>query len=127
MAIQFKLDENLNRACADELRRVGFDTSTVPLQGLCSASDHQIIEVCRKEKRCLITLDLDFGNPLLFNPAHYFGIAVLRLPKKPTSNDFSVALQTLVSGLKTASIEKRLWIIERDRIREYRPENDAED
>ena len=90
------------------LRQVGHDVATVPGQGLSSAQDRRIIETCRAERRCLVTLDLDFGNPLLFTPADYAGIAVLRLPPRPTPEDLSGAVKMLIGGLERESIEGRL-------------------
>lgn len=76
--MKLKLDENLGRRAATMLRTAGFDVAIVPEEGLCSASDQQLLEICRQEGRCLVTLDLGFGNPLRFPPASYPGIAVLQ-------------------------------------------------
>ncbi len=80
--MRFKLDENLGRRGRDLLTATGHDVATAFDQNLNQAADSEVIEACRQENRCLVTLDLDFGNPLLFNPADYCGIAVLRLPSK---------------------------------------------
>jgi len=80
------------------------------------------LEVCLSEKRCLVTLDLEFGNPLVFRPEDYSGIALLRLPPSPTPHDLFDAVNTLIAGLARKEIEGRLWIIQRGRIREYQPE-----
>jgi hypothetical protein len=61
----------------------GHDVSTVTLQRMESEPDAAVIEACRREGRALVTLDLDFANPLDYRPSEYAGIAVLRLPKKP--------------------------------------------
>jgi hypothetical protein len=71
----------------------------------------------------LVTLDLDFSNPFVFPPEDYFGIAVIRLPRRPTSDDLYAAVRTLVTALERESIEGKLWIIERHRVREYLPED----
>jgi len=120
--VRLKLDENLGQIAADLLRQAGHDISTVPEQGLYGATDTEIIQTCRGDRRCLVTLDLDFGNPLIFNPSDYNGIAVLRLPARTTPRDSTDALRTLIGGLDKESIEQRLWVIQRGRIRVYQPE-----
>jgi hypothetical protein len=81
-----------------------------------------MIEVCRTEGRCLVTLDLDFSNPLRFKPNGYSGIAVLRLPPRPTPGDLTDAIRTLIGGLKQDEIIGKLWVIQRGRIRIYQQE-----
>ena len=122
--MKLKLDENLGIRAAELLRQAGHDVSTVPEQNLCSTPDKELIELCRNEQRCLVTLDLDFGNPLLFRPQEYSGIAVLRLPPKPLPNDLYETIGTLIGGLAREKIDKKLWIVEARRIREYRPDED---
>jgi hypothetical protein len=120
--VKLKLDENLGERGAELFRQAGHDVTTVAEQGLCSASDKKLLEVCLAEKRCLITLDLEFGNPLIFRPEGYSGIAVLRLPPSPTPHDLFDAVNTLIVGLARKEIQGRLWIIQRGRIREYQSE-----
>ena len=79
--MKIKLDENLGNRGAEILRAAGYSVTTVVEEGLTSASDDRLIEVCRSEGKCLVTLDLDFGNPLRFDPSRYSGIVVLRLPR----------------------------------------------
>jgi len=117
--MRLKVDENLGRLAAELLRARGHDVETVPGQNLCSASDRDVIERCRAESRCLITLDLDFANPLLFRATAYAGIAVLRLPSKPTHHDLMACIHTLNSALATGEIGGRLWIVQPGRVRQY--------
>jgi len=72
-----------------------------------------------------VTLDLDFGNPLVFKPDEYSGIAVLRLPPRPGPKDLDNAVKTLIAGLARENIEKKLWIVQPGRIREYQNAQDA--
>ncbi|MBW2524674.1 MAG: DUF5615 family PIN-like protein [Deltaproteobacteria bacterium] len=62
--------------------RSAMATATVAGQGMASASDVELIDCCRAEGRCLVTLDLDFSNPMCFPPSPHHGIAVLRLPAR---------------------------------------------
>lgn len=63
--MKIELDENLGNRGADVLRAAGHDVATVVEEGLSSASDDRLIEACRSERRRLVTLDLDFSNPLV--------------------------------------------------------------
>ena len=124
--MRLKLDENLGESCADLMRSAGHEVTTVPEQSLCSVPDDRVIEACRNERRCLITLDLDFGNPLIFKHSDFWGVAVLRLPPRATPVDLSDALRTLSRGLERENIKGRLWIVQPGRIREYNPEDDID-
>lgn len=120
--MRVKLDENIGRRCLELLREAGHEVATVTEQGMCSAPDGDILRRCREEDRCLVTLDLDFGNPLRFRPSTFAGIAVLRLPSRPSYEDLLGAVRTLIAGLKGDGIHGRLWIVQRGRIRQYLPE-----
>ncbi len=120
--IKIKLDENLGTKGKEILKTNGFDVFTVYDEGYCSTSDKDLIEICRKERRCLVTMDLDFANPLVFKPSKYHGIAVLRLRSKPTPNDMFNCIKVLAEKLKTQNIKGKLWIIQKKIIREYQEE-----
>lgn len=124
--MSLKLDENLGTRGRDLFLLAGHDVATVPEQGLCSATDTTLIDICRSERRCLVTLDLDFSNPLRFKPSDYAGIAVLRLPAKPTPDDLFDLVRTLIGGLAQQNIEGQLWIVQRGRIRVYQQEERTE-
>jgi predicted nuclease of predicted toxin-antitoxin system len=52
--MNLKLDENIDARVITLLRLAGHDVATVPEQGLMSAPDEEVIEVCRSEStwRC---------------------------------------------------------------------------
>lgn len=115
--MKLKLDENLGLRGKHVLDAAGHDACTVAAQKLTAADDRHLIEICRLEGRALVTLDVDFANPLVFPPADYAGIAVIRLPKRPTAADLQAGLETLVRALNAESLTGRLWIVERGRVR----------
>ena len=115
--MKLKLDENLGVRGKHVLDAAGHDACTVAAQKLTAADDRHLIEICRLEGRALVTLDVDFANPLVFPPADYAGIAVIRLPKRPTAADLQAGLETLVRALNVESLAGRLRIVERGRVR----------
>ena len=121
--MRFKLDENLGRAAAEALARVGHDVATVQGQKLSGAADGALILKCRREARCLVTLDLEFGNPLLYKPSDYAGIVVLRLPPQPTLQALLDAVDTLAAALAGGrGVNGKLWVVQRGRVRQYEPD-----
>lgn len=119
--MKFKLDENLGARLSSQLVAAGHDVATVHGQDLSSAPDETVIAVCQSEDRCLVTLDLDFSNPMRFEPAQYSGIVVLRPPARITPDDLDQLGQVLIEALKHRSAYGRLWIVQPGRIREYQP------
>jgi len=120
--MKFKLDENLGNRGAELLRNAGHQVSTVFEQSLTGASDSTVAAVCAKEGRCLITMDRDFTNPLLFPPQNYAGLVVLRLAHNPSGKDMLEALHTFLLALNDRkNLIGKLWIVRRNRVREYRP------
>ncbi|MGK7875591.1 MAG: DUF5615 family PIN-like protein [Xenococcaceae cyanobacterium] len=119
--MKLKLDENVDIRVVTQLRLAGHDVATVQGQGLSSTPDVEMIDVCRREDRCLVTADRGFGNRIRFNPSDYAGIVVIRLSSHPTFEDWREAIETLILGLDKAEVEGKLWIIQRGRIQEYHP------
>jgi predicted nuclease of predicted toxin-antitoxin system len=127
--MKFKLDENVDLRILSEFRLAGYNVATVPEQKMTAAPDTELIEVCHQEDRCLVTADRDFSNRGRYNPANYSGIVVVRLPPQVQLADWREAITTLILGLESADVVGKLWVIQGDRIQEYRPivERSAED
>jgi predicted nuclease of predicted toxin-antitoxin system len=119
--LKVKLDENLGNRAADLFSNAGHDVATVSGQGLGGAGDEDLIEVCGSEDRVLVTLDLDFSNVLRFPPERHAGIAVLRVPHPVELDTIREGVRILLKASLNEDLSGRLWIVERDRIREYAP------
>ena len=119
--MKLKLDENVDLRVVTFLRLAGHDVETVPNQGLTSAPDVELINVCRQEERCLVTADRGFGNRMRFNPSEYAGIVVIRLTSRANFTEWREAIETLILGLEQAEVFGKLWIIRQGTIQEYQP------
>ncbi len=119
--MKLKLDENLGRRGADSLRAAGHDVATVAEQRLSGAKDTQLLGVCTGEGRALVTLDVDFANPIRFPPSNHAGVAVLRLASPAAFADIEAAVATLVDALSRAELHGALWIVQVGRVRVYTP------
>ncbi len=121
--MKLKLDESLGRRGRQMIAAAGHDVASVADQGLEGSLDGDLLKYCRAEGRCLVTLDLEFANPLVFLPSRYPGIAVLRIPQKASATDLLMLIETLMEALKSEVLIGKLWIVEIGRIRVYEEED----
>lgn len=119
--MKVKLDENLGKKEAELLAGFGYDVRTVPEQGMQGFSDRDLIAACVDESQCLVSLDLDFSNPFVFQPDKYNGIAVLRLSSGSNYSEISELIKILVKVLEKRDIIGKLWIVQKSGVREYSP------
>ena len=124
--MKLKLDENIGLRGAALLRAAGHDVATVAEQGLRGATDETLFEVCKNEKRALVTLDHDFGHVLRFPPRSAHGIVVLELPSRATSNSLMDRLRELITMLEQYSLGNDLWIVEPGRVRIHASDPEAD-
>ena len=73
MGARFKLDENIPRDAEALLRAAHHDVHSVFDEGADGGPDDRLLDLCRSEKRILITLDLDFGDIRLYPPQSHAG------------------------------------------------------
>jgi predicted nuclease of predicted toxin-antitoxin system len=110
----------------DQLRGAGHDVDTVVREGLSGSTDESVIDAAFAADRCLVTLDLDFANPMRFPPEDMPGIAVLRVRERPGRQDIDLVIRRLIFGLEAHDLTGRLWVVEPAHIREYRAPSEEE-
>lgn len=114
--MKFKLDENLSPALSAAFMAAGHDAHSIVEQGLGGRSDSRVIDVCVREGRALVTLDLDFANIHQYPPGRHPGIVVLRLGTQAHSA-VEKAIGSALDLLTRERLTGQLWIVESGRIR----------
>jgi len=121
-----KLDENLGSRLLESARTAGFDAENVSTQRLNGMSDATLFEHCKVEQRALITLDLDFSNPLRFPTVGSAGTIVLR-PRRPAAQEIASLFDEALLRLRGETVTERIWIVEPGRVRIHRSWDAGED
>jgi predicted nuclease of predicted toxin-antitoxin system len=75
---KLKLDENLSVHLKSTLSTMGYDVRTAGDEDLLGQPDTEIASAARKEKRVLLTLDLEFGDLRKHPPGNHPGIVLFR-------------------------------------------------
>jgi predicted nuclease of predicted toxin-antitoxin system len=115
--VKFKLDENFGTRTQQIFAQFGHDVHTVRQESLQGTSDRHLYEICKIEKRCLVTLDLDFTDVINFPPQQTGGIVVIRVPRNPTLKLLERLIRQLLQTVEQEPFEGNLWIVEVGRIR----------
>jgi len=77
--LKFLADENISPFTAAIVREKGYDIQTVDEVGLSGLDDEKIVNYAQKQKRIILTFDLDFGEMYYFGETTKVGIIVLRI------------------------------------------------
>lgn len=112
----FKVDENLPSEVTALLRDTGYDAVSVHDQEMVGFTDDNIADICKAEKRAMVTLDLDFADIRAYPPENYFGLIVLRLDRQDKPHVLDVFAR-LVSKLDDEALAGKLWIVNEQTIR----------
>jgi predicted nuclease of predicted toxin-antitoxin system len=120
--MKIKLDENFDVRLVELLTARGHDVDTVRGEGLSGADDDEIYKACQIARRVILTLDMDFSNPLRFPPEPTAGILVVRVPR-PILPLIRGTLESVAPLFEAESLEGKLWIVEPGRLRVYEPDD----
>jgi predicted nuclease of predicted toxin-antitoxin system len=76
--MKLKLDENLSRHLKPVLTEFGHDVLTAADENLLSRPDTEIASAAKKEKRMLLTLDIEFADLRKYPPGSHPGVILFR-------------------------------------------------
>lgn len=78
--MKFLLDENVEHRLALFLTEQGHDCASIAHDYPGALADDDVLEIARRDRRILITNDLDFGELAVRWGTRHFGIVLFRLP-----------------------------------------------
>jgi predicted nuclease of predicted toxin-antitoxin system len=114
--MRFKVDENLPIEVAEILRSSGYDAMTIHEQFMVGKPDATVADICRDEKRAIVTLDLDFSDIRTYPPSKYSGIIVLR-PNSQSKYSVLELIEKTLPLFATEPLEGCLWILQENGLR----------
>jgi predicted nuclease of predicted toxin-antitoxin system len=118
--MKIKLDENLPADLAPSLAAMGHDIETVLNEGIAGRSDLTVWETTQREKRFLITQDMDFSDLRRYIPGTHHGILLVRL-KTPSRRALAARVADLF-GQEDASRWARCFVVPTEsKVRIRRP------
>jgi predicted nuclease of predicted toxin-antitoxin system len=78
--VRFKLDENLPVELLVDLRAAGHDADGLRDEGLIGASDDVVLDLVRRERRILLTLDKGIADVRADPRGAHAGVVLFRHP-----------------------------------------------
>lgn len=114
--MRFKLDDKMPIVVADILKDHGHEAETVYSEAISGIRDPALLEVCEREQRILLTLDLDFANLVDYPPGSYPGIAIFRLGFAGPNAVIVAVRRWLLATAASPPEPDALWIVSDNRI-----------
>lgn len=119
---KFLIDENLSPLLSGYLRALKYNSQSIREVGLRGKSDEEIIKWMQKNKRVIITADLDFGEFFYSKTMGKIGVIILR-SKSQSFKSFKEIIDYLHQEkvLKSKKLEDSLVVSVKGkyRIRKY--------
>jgi predicted nuclease of predicted toxin-antitoxin system len=115
---KFLLDANLSTQTATFLSEA-FDLDVVDLRSLNPSSlrDREVIELAKRERRVIITFDVDFGELYYLREKAAFGAIVLRLRNQTPESVNRVLANFLTQEAPRINLESSLVVVTENRVR----------
>ena len=114
--MKFLADMPISPRTAEFLRKRGYDIVHLRERGLQKATDEQVIELARNEKRIILTMDLDFPHLIALGRLSLPSIILFRIEDERPDNVNLLLEQNLIS-LQGALESGAIVVFEEKRIR----------
>jgi predicted nuclease of predicted toxin-antitoxin system len=107
--MRFLLDENISPQTEKLLKYWGFDVSSIAGKDMRGVGDLEVIRIAKKEKRVIVTQDLDFGRVYYFMMKADVGIIVIRQKRIQTVEMVNQALKRLFEFIRKENINEEIF------------------
>lgn len=114
--MHIKLDENTPIQLLKILKDYNIQASDVYTQGLSGTNDRQLARHCREHNYILITLDMDFSEPLSYPPQEHAGIIILR-PARQGIQSVTACFRNFLQRYTLDNAKNKTIIVEENYIR----------
>jgi predicted nuclease of predicted toxin-antitoxin system len=114
--VRFKIDENLPRDIAGDLRKLGHEAETVVEEGLTGKSDQVILHLVEAETRVLLTMDKGIADVRAYPPQNYAGIVLFR-PRTAGRTATLTLVRSFLPTLVKTDPSGRLFVVSEAGIR----------
>lgn len=108
--MKFFLDTNIPHTALDAFKKLNFEAMHAKDAGLSEASDKEIMKHAEKTGSILVTKDLGFGNPKLFDSKPR-GLVIIRLPYFFKAKKLVSALEDFLLSVNPKGLEGKITII----------------
>lgn len=112
------LDANLSPKTRKHLtEKFKFNVVDLITENKYGLSDEQVIKLAKKEKRIIITFDIDFGEIYYFSEEGIVGIIVLRIHDQTVESVNKVLDKFFQKEAKNIDLDTSLVVIDENKIR----------
>lgn len=116
--IKLLLDANLSPETRDYLIKTFlFDVIDIITEKKSGLSDEEIVLFAKKERRIIVTFDLDFGEIYHFKEKGKIGIIVLRLEDQTVESVNKMLYKFFSSYAKKVNMSNSLVVLKENKIR----------
>ena len=119
--MRIKLDENIPHRLVQPLTDLGHDVDTVEAERLVGSADPVVWEGAQRDRRFLITQDLDFSDVRRYRPGTHHGLLLVRL-RAPGRNALLQRIHGLFNAEDTSGWPGCFIVATDRKVRVKRPE-----